>query len=234
MNIAVWYHIALTPPIDRQAGLTLFREQMSLLKTSGLAASSAHTVIGVNGTNQDVKDLNGFAHGSIILHENCRSELPTLYALQKWLPGHEDWYVCYWHAKGVTHPGNEAYFRWRKCMELAVIVNHKRCLNDLDRGYQTVGCHWIDRTKYPHENDPPTPGWNFGGHIWGGNFFWAKASYLLTLPPLPQNSTCRAEDFLAEIWPGSGFSQPIAFDYAPHWPTSPECRANARCFFIKQ
>lgn len=234
-NIAVWYHIALSPPIDQQFGLALFRQQMALLEHSGLRKAAQHLTIGINGLKTDALKLNIPFEAKCLFHEPpARSELPTLYDLQQWLPGHEDWHVCYFHAKGITHANFEPYIRWRNCMEASVIVNWRRCIADLDRGYETVGCHWIDRAKYPRDHEEKfDQTWNLGGHIWGGNFWWAKSGYLRSLPKLPSNSTCRGEDFIAEIWIGSNKYQPTALDYAPHFPTSTQCHGSVkRCLFV--
>lgn len=230
MKIAVFYHIKPSGEgIDKGFATEVFQQQMGFFKSTGLADASNHTTIGINGIPEDAANLSGILpklqnievryHG-----KDARSEIPTLKRLQQWLPGHADWYVCYWHAKGITHPHYEPYIRWRRCMEHCVIKRWQRCMHDLERGHDSVGAHWLDRTKYPRDHEEQfNPSWNLGGHIWGGNFWWAKAQYLLTLPELPSNSSCRGEDFAAEIWIGSAKGQPKVIDYAPHFPTSPHC-----------
>lgn len=239
--IAVFYHIALCPPIDLNFGLNIYWQQMRLLEGSGLLEAASHLHIGVNATAEQASRLDPHTPTKAERHvngENARSEIPTMRALQKWLPGHEDWYVCYAHSKGITKTDYEPYIRWRRCMESHVIANWRKCVADLDGAYESVGAHWISRAPNPQYNDHKLNAgadWNLNGHIWGGNFWWTKASFLSTLPALPENSRCRDEDFLAEIWIGSGKRDAIAKDYAPHWPTTPECQpVSRRCYLLKK
>jgi hypothetical protein len=52
--------------------------------------------------------------------------------------------------------------------------------------------------------------------MFGGNFWWANANYLRTLPPL------RYKDrFDAETWIGLG--NPLVHDLLPGWPSIPLC-----------
>lgn len=239
--IAVWYHIALCPPIDLDFGLNIYWQQMRLLEKSGLLEAASHVHIGLNGTMEHAIKLGPHTPTKAELQLNgdkARSEIPTLRRLQKWLPGHEDWNVCYFHSKGITKTDYEPYIRWRRCMESRIIANWRRCVADLGLDYESVGAHWISRQRNPQYDDDKLnagPDWNLNGHIWGGNFWWAKASFLSSLPALPENSGCRHEDFLAEIWIGSGKRDATARDYAPHWPTTPQCQPETRaCYLVKK
>ena len=121
--------------------------------------------------------------------------------------------MCFWHIKGVTHPGDLLNHAWRKCMEWHVINHWKRCVADLDAGYETVGAHWLTKDKYGPQVTTP---------FWGGAFFWAKASFLAELPALPAAPTCRQDWFLSENWIGMGRA-PKVKDYADHWPGLTPC-----------
>lgn len=209
--IAVFYHIKPSGPgIDTPFALNLLAEQMNVLKTCGLYDAADRIFIGVNGDGADfdmvqkvVKDkplLIGWGTGA-------RSELPTLFGLQRWLSGHEHWDVCYFHSKGVTHANDPLCRRWRTCMESAVLWHWKTCLKDLGT-HDTVGAHWLTPESYPGQVKSP---------FWGGNFWWATGAFLSLLPKLQPNSYCRDDDFLAESWIGLG-PRPRVKDYAPHWP----------------
>lgn len=215
--IAVFYHIKPAGPgINTPFAVKLLGEQMSALKSCGLEEAADSLFVGING---DAKDFDLVQTSlptkavAIGWGPQARSELPTLFALQRWLPGHEDWSVCYFHAKGLTHPNDPLTRRWRRCMEQTVLWNWRSCLEDL-RTHDSSGAHWLTHEKYGQVTTP----------IWGGNFWWARASFLVTLPPLPPNSKCRQDDFLAENWIGLGPRHPVVRDYSPHWPD--QCSKN--------
>lgn len=226
MNLAVFYHIKPGPPINPAFACGMFAEQMRAMKDSGLLSNCQRVFIGVNGDNADVAaiELRSPPDCKIVPHGTAaRSELPTMHYMQEWLADHPDWYVCYWHAKGVSHyPPDDLHRNWRKCMERVVIVNWRACVKDLESGFESVGAHWLTPQQYPGIVKAP---------FWGGNFWWAKASFLLTLPKLRKNSEAREQDFDAESWIGWGPRAPRARDYAPHWPHVELCR-QGKCFLF--
>lgn len=226
--IAVFYHIKISggdPAIHTPWALAMFQDQMASLKHSGLLAAADSVFVGVNGDEHDLVQVFRFAPAKVRMENwgiSARSELPTLHHLQQWLPGHEDWYVCYFHAKGVTHAHNDLCIAWRRCMEQPVIQNWRQCVKDLDHGCDSVGVHWLTREQY---------GPQVLTFFWGGNFWWAKASFLAELPPLKPTSLCREDDFSAETWIGTG-RRPKVKDYAPHWPRIDLCGHAGRCFMF--
>jgi hypothetical protein len=192
--------------------------QMDALTESGLTEAAEHFIIGSNGDTFNYLAAISMAprNAKVVPHgHDARSELPTLALLRRWLPGHEDWYVLYHHTKGAGHWNHGQFFAhtWRQCMEHVVVWNWRLCVNDLNNGYDAVGAHWLTRDKYGATMGPTlTP-------YFGGTFWWAKASFLITLPSIPDNA--RAGDnqdrYLAEKWIGLG-RIPRVRDYAPHWP----------------
>lgn len=226
MNLAVFYHIKPGPPIDPINACRMFSQQMATFESSGLRQASSFSCIGINGGHEDFKRLlAGLPKGSepIINGESARSELPTMHFMQEWASKHPDWYICYWHAKGVTHQPDRLHVNWRKCMERIVIQNWKQCVKDLDSGFDSVGAHWLTPERFGAIVKAP---------FWGGNFWWAKARFIMTLPPLRKNSECREQDFDAESWIGWGPRRPIVRDYAPHWPHPDSC-AGRPCFMTR-
>lgn len=225
MKIAIYYHAKLIGPefgIDTEFALNLFHKQIALLERTGLMQAASHISIGLNEQppihgrlNATIQKLPIMFHGS-----NARSEIPTLHALQRWLPKDEEWYVLYFHAKGVTHPNDRLCNVWRACMTRAVINNWHRCIKDLDAGADTVGAHWLTREQF---------GPMVGSFFWGGNFWWARSSFLRKLPQLPKTSVNRDMDFIAEKWIGMG-PRPKVVDYAPHWPGLLPCSADSYMF----
>jgi hypothetical protein len=108
--------------------------------------------------------------------------------------------IFYAHTKGAHHQ-NDAEDAWRRNMTKQLIFGMPKILGELLGEYDTVGCYWMT----PQRNTVPpvsvtTP-------FYGGNFWWATASYLRTLPPVGPGR------YDAESW--IGLSNPRAFDCLP-------------------
>jgi hypothetical protein len=129
-------------------------------------------------------------------------EQVTLQALYTWLhqtPG--EFAILYAHTKGA-HRQNEHEDGWRRLMTRELVTTAPRCRKLLTKGYDTVGCLWMT----PERNTlPPVP---VTTPFYGGNFWWATASYLRTLPPVGNSR----HD--AEFWIGLG--TPRAYDRLPN------------------
>jgi hypothetical protein len=196
--------------------------QIKAVVDSGLNDAADVFLVGINGDGFDT----AFAQGhlpkgrSLIQHgEKSESLLPTMRFLQSWLPGHEDYAVLFFHSKGVTHPGDPLNTAWRNCMTRHVITDWRRCVGDLERGFDAVGCHWIHGKR----DDPRLRQPKF----FGGVFWMAKARFLLKLPPVPEKITKREDWFEPEWWIGSG-PAPKIHDYHPQFPNLPGCTASAK------
>jgi hypothetical protein len=224
MKIAIFYHCLFLngePPKVLPAALSIIPEQMALLKTIGLLDAASDMIVGVNGSEESRVFVDSFlpAKARVVFHGlQCKNECRTLLELEKWLTGHEDWYVLYFHAKGSTHPlGDSFSATWRNCMTRHVIQNWKQCVADLDAGFEAVGCHWMV--------PPATP---IGQHIFAGTFWFAKSSYLLTLPSIMLRDRIKVSGidsaesrYEAEVWIGNGPRLPKVRDYhGPNWDPS--------------
>lgn len=221
MKLAIFYHTRLdggqNPPLNPDVAMPMMAEQMAALRESGLEEASREIHIVSNGGAGNLLLAAALAPDKSILHDNgpaAESHLPTVNYLRAWLPTHPDWYVCYFHLKGVTHPGERLYHHWRKCMESAVIWKWRTCVSNLEAGLDSVGAHWLTPERYPGTVKSP---------FWGGMFFWARAEFLLTLPALPEAPRSREDWFLSEGWIGSGPQRPRVFDFSPHWPSLVAC-----------
>lgn len=206
--IAVWYHckVAGEGIPDPDIALGIMDEQMKALKNSGLEASAEQIHIGINGQNWLEASALAPKKALLYLHgENSKTELPTFAFLRKWLPEHKNYYVLYHHSKGVTQPEDDFHHHHRHVMQGFCVENWQRCVKDLDRGYEAVGCNWVDPITRPV----------LPGRYFAGNFWWAKAEYLLTLPAMPDH----ADEYniftrmMAEGWIGSGPGRPLVLDY---------------------
>lgn len=106
--------------------------------------------------------------------------------------------VMYAHAKGSANPSplNAA---WRRSMTRHVACDWEECAGLLEDGYDTAGCHWVTAQRSTTA-------------FYAGNFWWARASYLRTLPPPPNESRWQAETWV------SSATGPKAADLLPGWP----------------
>ena len=94
------------------------------------------------------------------------------------------------------------------------VTNWRTCVADLDSGADAVGSHWMV--------PPETP---IGQHIFAGNFFWAKASFLRTLPSIMDRERIKMSGidsldsrYESEVWLGNGPRIPKVKDYhGPNW-----------------
>ena len=98
-------------------------------------------------------------------------------------------------------------------MERTVIHSWRQCVADLEGGYDVVGCHYME----PPETPP-------GQRIMAGNFWWSRATFLLTLPSIMKRDRIRlsgldsAESrYEAEVILGNGPRLPRVKDYHPGW-----------------
>lgn len=211
MKIAVWYHCVLSGAriSDEEHALAVMYEQMAALRESGLMQSADEFHLGLNGTESEALLASSFIPCEAIVHvhgPHAQTELSTLACLHRWLqPG---WAVLYHHIKGVQYPKNTIWHNWRRCMEMACVWNWQLCVGALQSGMDMAGAHWMTSQKYPMI-DPSQ-------RYWGGNFWWAKSDYLLTLPPLAADEY--EKRYEAEVWIGKSPREPRVRDYAPHWP----------------
>lgn len=207
MKIALFFHAWIN---DFEHCVGIVQEQLEAMEQSGLIAASSEFHIGVSADTVGACAVSMIAPvgSNVVIHPagTC-GELPTLCMLQQWLPSHQDWFVCYTHTKGGQYPKSTTWAAWRRCMSSVVVWNWKMCVGDLTQGFDTVGAHLIDPKKY---------GASVGNFAyWGGNFWWATAKHLLTLPVLSPNGPSRFE---AEVFIGKTKRKINFRDHAPHWP----------------
>ena len=209
MKLAVWYHCVLSGPRipSEDFAVSILSEQMHALKESGLFDAAQQRCFCVNGGDVDFLTLASFvpAPGNVVANHEGQSEIPTMNLLRQNLkPG---WAVMYHQMKGVTHPGLESYDICRRRMEHACVWNWRRCVADLERGYDAVGCHWLTPERFPGQVTSP---------FFGGTFWWAGSDYLMQLPPLPADT--HENRYEAESWIGRRRPYPHVQDYIPGWP----------------
>jgi len=220
-SIAIFYHCLLfkdTPDNMLMSAVNIVAGQMEMATNVGLISAASEFHVGINGgeESKQVAQLLLPAKAKIDLHGlQCKNECRTILMLERWIPNHEDWYVLYFHSKGATHAAGDGYTTtWRNCMMKNAVKNWRTCVNDLDAGFESVGSHWMTG-----DQTPP------GQSIWAGNFWWAKASFLVTLPSimLRDRITLSGIDSIesryeSEVWIGNGPRLPKVKDYhGPGW-----------------
>lgn len=147
----------------------------------------------------------------------CRQRLPTivvammdrgfeqvtLNAMRRWeriFPF--DGSILYAHTKGVSDP-SAINVAWRHSMETKLVYEWTEALRWLSApNTDAVGCHWLTPETYPDMVTIP---------FFGGNWWWANASFIRGLDPVSDESRWEAE-----AWLGRG--NPTTFDLLPGWP----------------
>ncbi len=210
MKIAVWYHTYVSgPTVDLDHGLSIVDEQLIALDQSGLQSACDELYIGVSGGEANVCAVSTMAPKKAVIIVNAMDscgELPTMCAIQQWLPGHDGWAVVYFHTKSAQYKGNSGYAAWRRCMQKVVIWNWRQCVKDLEQGFDCTGAHWLEPHKYPGLMTTP---------YYGGTFWMANSDYLAILPTVSPIGPTRHH---AEAWIGYSPRKIKAKDHAPHWP----------------
>lgn len=211
MKIGVFYHCRLMggdPPIDMEHATNIMVEQMLALKIHFLDDAASFILCGINGDGMEMLEEVAPKKAIIQNYVDGRGELPTLNLLAEWCKQNPDAIVLYHHTKGAIHKGETMYDDWRTCMERHLVFNWKNCVEEL-KTVESVGCHWMSPEKYPQYVKAP---------FWGGNFWWARASFINTLPPLRKNAENRQQFYDAESWIGWGPRRPTIIDHHPAWP----------------
>lgn len=218
--IAIFYHCLFyhgNPPSFRENAFKIIRSQMEALWDSGLWEAATEIVVGINGSDESKKVVDSIIppKAKRIFHGlESKAENLTIVELEKWIPGHPDWHVLYFHSKGATHNGIDDYSRfsnsWRECMMNDLVVNWKTCVADLNAGAESVGCHFMRGMADGTQN------------IWAGNFWWATSNFLATVPSIflreriKTSGISAAESrYEAEVWIGNG-RLPIVKEYRPN------------------
>lgn len=221
MKIVVFYHCYLfsgDPPELLSNALAVVVSQMNRLIGSGLAAAADEITIGINGGIESYEVARLFVppKARIELHGlNSKCENLTLVLLEDWLRHNQDEaHVLYFHAKSSSHNPNTDYGRfdwaWCDCMMRHCVDNWHQCVVDLST-FEAVGCHWLTGQAQDHSQN-----------YFAGTFWWARASYLRTLPSIFERARIKmsgiasAESkYEAEVWIGNGPRLPTVKDYHP-------------------
>jgi hypothetical protein len=97
-----------------------------------------------------------------------------------------------------------------------LITNWKTAVAELDGGCEAVGCNYLRPEDYPGLVGCP---------YFAGTFWFARASFLKTIPPITQSPAVKQHGldafesrYEAESWIGQGPRRPRIKDFSPGWP----------------
>lgn len=174
---AIFYHVG-------QLGdwKDIYSRQVELLQAFVLGAETGF-YIHINGND----DLPFIPEGATVTYnEDTLLEADTLVALRKFCEAHSDHDVLYLHSKGVTRFEREektwdCITAWTEYLEDCVVRRSEFCREKLEEGYTAIG-PMLQRCSYLKR-------WDGAGHIWpfqtphfAGNFWWARADHINSLP----------------------------------------------------
>lgn len=190
---------------------------MRELELCGLLGACQEAYAGANGGEETSPFMSALMPSKfdVTLHGlQCRNECRTVKMVEDWSKDHPDWNVLFFHAKGATHPaGDPLRTNWRKCMMRNLVRNWRSCVDDLENGFDLVGCHWMSGDKTPP-----------GQSIFAGNFWWATSDYLATRTPIMTRDRIKESGidslesrYEAEVWIGNGTKEPVVRDCHPEW-----------------
>ena len=174
-------------------GPTQYSEHMAALRSSGLL-DECEMSVGLTGQPMAAAFLRASTEHTVVAEDPKGWEQCTIAAMQSALPDMADSdIVFYAHAKGSAFP-SEFNDSWRKTMQ-HFNVDHWRTMVDALTDHDIACIWWISANYHPH----PHP---------QGNYWWARAGYLKTLPPVSMEDRWKAELFV-------GQGAPRVFDAYP-------------------
>jgi hypothetical protein len=199
------------------ANLEIILEQMHLLRTSGLENAAAEIHVGVNGGEESEFFAKSLLppKANIVYHGlQCRSENRTLLMIEQWCRANQgEAHILYAHSKGISHAKGSDYGEnmsrpWRNRMMETCVWNWRQCVQDL-LSHEACGCHWLTGQ-----------GWDKSQHYFAGTTYWARASFLRTLPSMMLRERIKTSGlespesrYEAEVWIGNGPRLPVVKNY---------------------
>lgn len=187
------------------------KDHLRVLKQYGLMENLSSFNVGIVGSEDNIKTVIEMLDSEEVKYSVASTsptgwEQVTLDPL--WYMAKEDpsAYYLYCHTKGAAHFAvvNDV---WRKGMTRHLVVEWPKCVEKLNEGYSTVGCHFVQISalaEYPY---------------WGGNFWWATGGHINAL------DKCLTDHrHWAEAWLGTIHDKP---EFKPYeiWPE----RIGAKC-----
>lgn len=172
MKIKLFMHLH-----DLPGAFELMSEQLTTLNEVGLLDEASEVHLCTNGRKENFEPAKEVMAEFANVHFHHTSdtpqwwEWPTVNFIKEHCDASdEEFYVMYFHLKGLSRPGDTTAQDWRKFMEYWIVENWQACVAKLDENFDTVGPNFIE-SPWPH---------------YSGNFWWARASYIRKLNKMPQ------------------------------------------------
>jgi hypothetical protein len=169
-KIIIYYHVAGFGLYE-----SIFQEQISLLKSSGLYDKCEEIRISFLGKEGALDRYIEDKLKIVYFSENIKEfEIPTINKL--FLDStqmDEEYYILYIHTKGCSNlKGVKGQYYWRQMMNYWMITRHEDCLTALDGNFSTCGINSMPRKNPNH---------------YSGNFWWANSGYIKKLSAVKNN-----------------------------------------------
>lgn len=193
-KLFIFWHIYCTHRVKRLSDIIIGRQWHRMIKYGLVDKVEKIIICKVGNAPIGLKYLLEHPKVKVIDCGPIGHEYETTSRMRLWaksLVDNHDALVLYIHNRGSTRSPNEITQKWTQCMEHFLISRHNICISQLKNGKLTVGCalikHFCEREKQPSQLEnmmfskngrPKKRGvWHYTG-----NFWWAKASYIATLP----------------------------------------------------
>lgn len=178
-KIIVYYHVAGFGEYK-----SIFEEQFSLIKTSGLYDKCEEVRISFLGQEGALDAYIEDKFKIVYTSQNLKEyEIPTINKLHADAKKtNEEYYILYIHTKGCSNVsyGINGQYYWRQMMNYWMMTRHEDCITCLDQGFSTCGINSMPKKNPNH---------------YSGNFWWANSHYIRKLNPIEGDL-----DLLSERW----------------------------------
>jgi hypothetical protein len=182
--LIIFIHIGA---IDVNITQPILNKIITNLTKSGLYSKAKKIYYGIVGKDLDLIKLPKKFEIVYKNYDPVVYEIPTINKLLDFAKSNTKHYILYLHTKGVTKKKcNDINYqeKWSDIMQYFCITKYKKCIEVLDKGYDTVGCllqhKFIFMTHYC------------------GNFWWCNSEYIKTRPYLPKDTSGWGKS--AEFW----------------------------------
>ena len=152
-------------------------------------------------------------------------EHPTINKLKELSENINNYNILYLHSKGITHDyGKKCINDWIDMMVHFLIYNHDICIEQLNNGYQAVGCNYTTHLSYAPSH-------------FSGNFWWGDSEYIKQLPLLDSDALNFENRFKNNRWDAEFWickNNPRVFEihnsntdhYTKEYPIEKYCKKN--------
>ena len=176
--------------------LNIIEEQLSLLVNSNLYKKTKKLLIFISLYNNENDILNNLLK-KFDIHNKFELTTSSLNLYEKFainnfrnfIDSSNEYYVYYFHTKGITRPLDSHFHNIRKNLNYYILKKHNLCLKLLS-SYDAIGCSLL---KYPATH-------------FSGNFWWSKSSHIEKLIKTISNNYLASEMFICSYDNGKYFS----------------------------